>query len=119
MATKHTLSFLTPDQIEIIKTEFGSLDQLYSKGLELVSTEFSIQRGNSATKQTDLASSRKSIHDLEDKLDALDLDGHRIITEITSDFGDMVVAPIVADLEARLKPLGLTFDETRKLIYRQ
>lgn len=117
MTTSPYFPFLKQENLETLNTHFGSLDKLYALGLSLVSKEYSIQCFNSGSR-TDLANVRKELYDLEDKLDELGFDGHRIMTEINSDFGETVISQNqpLEQLKAWLQRLGLTLDEARKLI---
>lgn len=89
-----SLSFLTADQARLICEKYESVEALYAIAFQLEAKEYHAR----TQKPADIASVkniRKALFDLEDALDAIGVDGHRIITAISSDHGDLIVGKIV------------------------
>ena len=49
----------------------------------------------------------------------MELDGHGIMTEISSDHGEIIVNKVVTNLDNYLKQKGTTFEQMREWLKRQ
>jgi hypothetical protein len=90
--------FLDPKESSIVAAEFGSVRHLYIAGLELASNEYAA-RSVSPSEETAV---RNKIYELEDRLNKLGLDGHRITTHLRDEFGEWLVEKKVAQMFASL-----------------
>lgn len=86
-------SFLSAGDKEIIKNEFGSVVNLYLELLKIYINEF--QNRSSPPKLSEI---RGAILNFEERLDGLNLEGHRIMQEVSNDLMDKVVARLLGDL---------------------
>lgn len=103
--------FLDQREVSAIAAEFGSVEHLYIKGLELAAAQYAARGGHSDVENQVRDGTRTRILDLEDHLDRLGVDGHRIITQITTDFGGWAAEQIIAE---RFASLGIKFEDTHK-----
>lgn len=97
-----------PEEIkEQINIDFGSAGNLYRKVFDLNQEEYKLTGSNSSR----LAEIRNELYDIEDKLESYGVpDGRDITSDISSDFGDIIVSKRIADLNRFLEPLGTDFE---------
>ncbi len=97
-----------PEEIkEQINNDFGSAGNLYRKVFDLNQEEYKLIGSNSPR----LAEIKNELYDIEDKLESYGVpDGRDITSDISSDFGDIIVSKRIADLNRFLEPLGTDFE---------
>lgn len=101
-----------PEEIkEQINNDFGSVGNLYRKVFDLNQEEYKLTGSNSPR----LAEISNELYDIEDKLESYGVsDGRDITSDISSDFGDIIVSKRIADLNRFLEPLGTDFETMQK-----
>jgi hypothetical protein len=97
-----------PDEIkEQIINDFGSVGNLYRKVFDLNQEEYKLTGNNSPR----IAEIQNELYDIEEKLESYGVtDGRDITTDISSDFGDIIVSKRIDDLNRFLQPLGTDFE---------
>ncbi|SDD70745.1 hypothetical protein SAMN05216464_102336 [Mucilaginibacter pineti] len=101
------LNSLTDDQKSAITQKFGSIGQLYKKVFDLTNQEYVLRNSNRQVEIQD------QLFDIEDKLDEIGLDGHYIKSQISSDFGEIIVNKAIKSLDAELKKFGTDYETMR------
>jgi len=100
-----------PDNIKTeIENEYGSVQDLYQKIFDLNAEEYSL----TGSKSPRLNKIQTETYDIEEKLEEFGLtDGSDITTEISSDFGEIIVNKRVTALNDYLSKFGTDFDTMR------
>jgi hypothetical protein len=108
------LHSLPSDKKEKIEKEFGSIEELYKKVFDNYNEDYKLHRTKPSGYQEQQEKIKNALYDIEDKLDEMELDGHSIITDISSDHGEIIVNKTVKDLDEYLKQYGTTFEKMRE-----
>jgi len=91
--------------------EYGSLGKFYQLVFDLWAQDYSAHMSKNQLRQTEI---KKSINDLEDKLETFGIiDGSDITNEISSDFGDIIVRKEIQKLDNYLKLHGTDYNTMR------
>lgn len=101
-----------PENIKTeIENEYGSVQDLYQKIFDLNAEEYSLTGSNSPR----LSAIQTETYNIEDKLEEFGLtDGSDITTEISSDFGEIIVNKRITKLNDYLSQFGTDFDTMRE-----
>ena len=99
-----------------IADEFGSVNEFYKMVFDLYAEEYQVYTKKPNGFQERLNAIQKQLYDIQDKLDDFGLDGHGIVTEISSDHGEIVVSRNITQLDQYLKQFGTNFEEMKKWI---
>ena len=102
-----------------IAETFESVENLYEKVFELHKKDYLLQKNKPNGYQALQAQYQSELNEIEDVLDEMELDGHSIITEISSDHGEIIVNKVVTNLDNYLKQKGTSFEQMREWLKRQ
>jgi hypothetical protein len=92
----------------------GTLEELYKKVFDYYNKDYNLYKTKPSGYQEKQEQIQCELYDIEDKLDEMELDGHSIITEISSDHGELIINKVVKDIDEYLKPYGTTFEKMRE-----
>jgi len=93
-----------------IVARFGSLVELYQRIFDLQSDEYRHMKDEQR-----VAAIQNQLNDIVDAMEACGVeDGQDIVSSVAGDFGELIVAKAVKDLNEYLKPLGTDFVEMRR-----
>ena len=103
-----------PEEIkEKIIAEFGSIQDLYKKIFDLYQRQHSLYKIKPLDNQK-VANIDNEIYDIEEKLEELGVeDGSDITSEISSDFGEIMVNKEINNLDLYLKQRGTDYETMR------
>lgn len=110
---------LPEDRKAAITQQFGSLEEFYKKVFELYKQDYFLHMNKPDGYKTQQEKIQNDIFDIEDSLDDMELDGHSIITEISSDHGEIIVNRVVSNLDNYLRQYGTTFEIMREWLKKQ
>lgn len=107
------LNDLSQEQKDAISKEFGSVEGLYRKVFDLTSEDYDL-----STKKPENCEERKNkiaeeLYDIEEKLDEMNISGDMIVSDISSDFGDIIVKRQIENLDNYLRSFGTNFENIR------
>lgn len=101
-----------PEEIETkIIAEFGTIEKFYKMVFDLYAEDYKIFKVKPAGYKERQAQIKSQIYDIEDKLDAMGVDGHDITTEISNDHTEIIVNRTVTNLDEYLQRFGTNFEE--------
>ena len=94
-----------------IISEFGGIESLYQNVFDLNAESYRL----TGTKNPRLDEIRKELFDIENKLEEFGImDGSDFTSEISSDFGDIIVSKRINNLNKYLAQFGTDFDTMQK-----
>jgi hypothetical protein len=106
-----------PDDIkEQITNEYGGITDFYKMVFDLYAEEYQVFTTKPTGYQTRLDAIQQQLYNIQDKLDDFGIDGHGIVTEISSDHGEIIVSRNITQLDQYLQQFGTNFEEMRKWI---
>jgi len=96
---------------EKIVAEYGTVERLYQKVFDLNSEEYRL----TGTKNPRIGEIHSELYNIEAKLEEFGInDGSIFITEIASDFGEIIVTRKINDLNKYLAQFGTDFETMQK-----
>ncbi len=100
-----------PEEVQkCLVARYGSLVELYKRIFTLHSEDYRNMKDDQR-----VAIIRKHLDDIIDALEDCGVaDGQDVVSSVASDFGELIVAKTVKDLNDYLKPLGTNFEEMRR-----
>ncbi len=113
------LAELPADTKGKIANEYGSISKLYTKVYELEMENYNLHMTKPNRYQARQEEIENAMVDIEDKLDTFGIDGHDIVTDISSDFSEVIANKGVKLTDDYLKQLGTSFEEMREWLRKQ
>jgi predicted enzyme related to lactoylglutathione lyase len=109
-----------PDSIKSKITEdFESLQQFYLKVFDLCYRDYSIFMNKPKGFEQAREQIQNLFYDIEDKLDTYEIDGGELVTEIRSDFGEIIVNKRIQKLNSYLSQFGTDFETLREILTKE
>lgn len=110
MSTLTTLQNLPTDIKSQVDETYGSWQELYAKIYSLSATDYELYKNKPFNYETLRAEIKNELYDIENKLDSFNLDGHSIVTDISSDFTETIVTRTITNLDNYLAQFGTSFE---------
>jgi hypothetical protein len=101
-----------------IVIDFGSLQDLYLKIFDLSKKDYELFIKKPKGFEQVREEIQNLFYDIEDKLDSYEIDGSELVTEIRSDFTEIIVNKRIQDLNDYLKQFGTDYDTLREILRR-
>lgn len=107
------LNDLPQEKKDSISEEFGSIGGLYKKVFDLNNEDYKLNKNkpeNYKNRQNKIA---EELFDIENKLEEMDICGDAVVSEISADFGEIIVKKHIENLDKHLRTLGTEYETMR------
>ncbi|SFN97796.1 hypothetical protein [Salegentibacter flavus] len=103
------LRSLSQEAKDKISAEFGGIENLYQTVFDINKTEYNLYANKPENYKSQLQLAENALNEIEERLEEIGLDGRDVTTEISNDFGEIIVSKNINALDIYLKQHGTDY----------